>query len=102
MYTSKYEAGHRIYAMWDDILDINLEWLFESLSSFGCEIDAYISGKQRIDLICFYPHNKLVKIKKFINDKYPCVDSIAPTLRGMTIYFKININIDQESINIRA
>jgi len=99
MYNSTWEGGLRVYSYNGDELEIDGEWLMMKIENhFGWEVISYANNIDYLDLYGSYSMGKIIEIKKFIYDTYPCVGMVEPRLNSIRIHFKTKINFIYNSL----
>ena len=100
MYNTVWEGGLKIFSYNENGLEIDGGWLFRKLlSHHNWEIISYAGYDYHIDLHGNYPKGKIIELKKFFYDTYPCVSLVEPRSYSLRIHFKTIINFTYNSLN---
>ena len=65
----------------------------------GCDLNSYQYGENNIELFGNYPKDKIISIKKFFHDNYPCIRTVEPRKMGIKIYFLCKITLMYGGLN---
>lgn len=93
MNIKSYQDGTLIYNIFDDVMVICGDWLFDKLRELSCEIFTYSNHGNYIDLHGSYLKENVIKIKKFLYDNYQFVSIVETRKYGFRVHFKIEVNI---------
>jgi hypothetical protein len=92
-------GGYRVYSHQDNKLEIDTDYLYQSMRKFGWEITIFSYRDGIIDLYGDYPRDKIIKIKKFFYDTYPLVLKVEPTKYGIKAFFNLKVTININFLN---
>lgn len=87
-----YMERDRVYSHSEKGLEIDTDYLYQSMRKFDWEITIFSYHDGIIDVYGNYPRNKIIKIKKFFYDTYPLVIKVEPTKYGIRAFFGLNVS----------
>jgi len=89
-----WEGKFNVYK-YGSYLSIGHTFLFCALNKIGFEVMCFDTKDNLLYLNGYYPKENTSNIKKFFFDTYPCVANIIPGKTGLKVYFKTEIEINQ-------